>query len=276
VSGWVDAHTHLDLPAFDPDRDAVWARAAAAGVTGAVLCAADPAAWDNVVATAQHLGQPWTLGVHPWWCADLTPDAHDALFAALAARPTPHGVGETGLDHGRARTDAARALQDHSLRAHLRLARARDVPVVLHIVRAYEPAARILREEGLPAAGGLVHSWSGDPNLVPAFVALGLHLSFSAGLTRSPRVAEALRRTPADRLLLETDAPDQALTPGTRGEPADLVALAQAAAAIRGESPTALLDRCADNARRLFPGIGKSKTEETNHRDTEDTEANTE
>ncbi len=276
MSGWVDAHTHLDLPAFDPDRDAVWARARAAGVTGAVLCAADPARWDQLVATADRLGLPWTLGVHPWWCADLTPEAHDALLADLAARPTPHGVGETGLDHGRARTEAARALQEHSLRAHLRLARARDVPVVLHVVRAYGPAARILREEGLPAAGGLVHSWSGDPDLVPKFVALGLHLSFSAALTRSSRIAEALRRTPADRLLLETDAPDQALTPGARGEPADLVALAQVAASIRGESATKLLDRAAGQARRLFPLIGKKTTEETNHRDTEDTEANTE
>jgi TatD DNase family protein len=248
----VDAHTHLDLPAFDADRAEVLARAAAVGVVGGVICAADPADWDRVEAAGTSLGLPWTLGVHPWWCAALDDAAHDALLAVLSARPTPWGIGETGLDHGRATTPGAQALQRRSLRAHLALARERDVPVVLHVVRAYPEALDVIDADGLPAAGGMVHSWSGPPELVPRAVALGLHLSFCAAFTRSRRVARALAATPGERLLLETDAPDQPLDPGARGEPADLVRIAVHAAAVRGEAAELLLARSAAAVRALF------------------------
>ena len=249
---WIDAHTHLDLPAFDDDRDAVLARARAAGVDGAVVCAADPADWDRVERVATALGLPWTLGVHPWWCASLDDAAHDAWMAALAARPTPWGIGETGLDHGRAATPEAQALQRRSLRDHLALARERGVPVVLHVVRAYPEALDVIAADGLPRAGGVVHAWSGPAELVPRAAALGLHLSFCASIGRSKRALRALVATPADRLLLETDAPDQALERGARGEPADLVAIAAIAAAARGESVDDLLSRSATGVRRLF------------------------
>ncbi len=226
-----DAHTHLDDPAFDLDRDAVLARAAAAGVTGFFLAGADPARWDGVRELALRLGQPWSLGIHPWWEPDTDVDA---ALARLAAVPDLPAVGEIGLDHRAAATPEARARQVQTLRAQLALARERGMPIVLHIVRAGPEALRVLRADGVPAAGGLVHGCSLHADLVPAYLALGLQLSFGAAITRSPRAAEAMRRVPDDRLLLETDCPDQPLHPGSRGEPADLPAIVAAAAAIRG------------------------------------------
>lgn len=251
----IDAHTHLDAPAFDADRDAVVARARAAGVTGFVLAGADPDDADRVAAVATALGAPYTLGVHPWWLAELDDARADAALAAIAARPTPHGVGETGLDHARARTDEARARQVRLLRAHLALARERDVPVVLHVVRAYPQALRVIARDGLPAAGGVVHAWGGPPELVPTAVRLGLHLSFGPAIAREGRAAASLAVCPPDRILLETDCPDQALDgPTARGEPADLVRVAAIAARLRGGHDVATA--AAANTRRLFPAVG--------------------
>lgn len=246
---WIDAHNHLDLPAFDADRDAVVEEAARAGVGSGVLAGADPADWDRVAALGTSRGWPWVIGVHPWWCADLDDAGLDAALASLAARPTPWGVGETGLD--RRRGDLA--LQERSLRAHLALAQERAVPVVLHIVGAYPEALAVLRDAGVPA-GGMVHSWSGPPELVDAYLALGLHLSFSASACRPGRAAKSAARVPADRLLIETDAPDQPLGPAARGVPADLVAIAEGIGTLRSVSGADLLDASAANVRRLFGG----------------------
>jgi TatD DNase family protein len=251
----IDAHTHLDDPAFDVDRADVLARARAVGVSGFVIAGAHPADWDRVVATAEALGAAWTLGVHPWHLVDLGPDAVRAWTEALASRPTPHGIGETGLDHARAKDEAARRLQREAFRAHLALARERDVPVVLHVVRAYGTALDVIERDGLPARGGMIHAWSGAAELVPRAVRLGLMLSFGAVFTHSDRVAAALRVVPEHALLLETDCPDLPLVPGTRGEPADLVAVAAHAAPLRGRTARELLDVATANARRLFPAL---------------------
>ncbi len=250
---WIDAHTHLDDPRFDDDRDAVWSRAQAAGVGGAVLCAADPHDWDRLERVATALGQPFTLGLHPWWEVGLSDEAVQGWLDALSARPTPHGIGETGIDALKARTDAARARQRRTLRAHLALARERRVPVVLHVVRAFREVLDVVRADGLPD-GGVVHAFAGRPAEAEEAVALGLHVSVGSAI-RAAKVAAAVARVPAHRLLLETDCPDQPLHRGTRGEPADLLGVADLVAQARGSSAEAVLDAAAAAARALFPAL---------------------
>lgn len=249
-----DAHTHLDDPAFDGDRAEVCARARAAGVTDFAIAGADPAHWDRVVRVAAEIGAVATLGLHPWWAGDLSETAIDGIVARLAGALGSTGLGECGLDHHRARDEGARARQRHALRAQLALARERDVPVILHCVRAHGALLAILRADGIPAAGGFVHAWAGPPDLVQPFLALGLDLSFGSLVARpgAKRARASVVRVPADRLLLETDAPDQPLPGRTRGEPADVVAIATEAATLRGEDPRALLGLAGDNARRQW------------------------
>jgi len=242
----IDAHTHLDFPAFEADRAAVCARARAKGVGGWVIAGADPTHWGRVERVAAQTGGVAVLGIHPWWStarADL-----DEL-----ARRATHGIGEIGLDRAR----GSLAEQEALFRDQLAIARHRDLPVVLHCVRAYPELLRLLRDDGVPSVGGMVHGWNGPAELAAEFVDLGLSLSFGTRLCGNPgrRVRTSVVTVPGDRLLLETDCPDQALAGRARGEPVDLLEVARAAAAHRGGDVDALLHTTAVNARRLFPAL---------------------
>lgn len=252
----VDAHTHLDFPAFDDDRQQVVDRARQAGVRDFVLAGANPDHWERLEQVASALGAARCLGVHPWWVAGRSSEQLAADMDAITLRDELDGIGETGLDWFRAPEEGPeRAAQRAYFAAHVDLAHDLGLPLVLHIVRAHNEALGMLAALDVPAAGGLVHAWSAGPEPVDAAVELGLHLSFGTALTRSGAVREALKRVPDERLLLETDCPDQPLSGQTRGEPVHLVQIAEIAAEIRDTTPEALLTLTGDNARDLFPRL---------------------
>ncbi len=246
-----DAHTHLDFPAFDTDRDEVCARARAAGLSGWAIAGADPAHWDRVQRVARETGAVAALGVHPWWAMQLD-EATAAAHLADLRRRAPAAIGETGLDHARARSAEQRARQRVSFRDHLALARELDRPVVLHIVRAYTEALQILRHDGIPAAGGMVHRWSGKHSQVRQVAQMGLHVSFGPELLNSGSLKECVKHVPSDKLLFETDAPDVPLAGKPRGEPADIGVVINEAARRRNDDPDWLAAVSGANARRLF------------------------
>ena len=171
-------------------------------------------------------------------------------------------LGETGLD----RLTAAASFETQALafREQLRMARRFELPVVLHLLRADEAALRILKEEKLPAAGGVVHSFSGSADFARKLLALGLHLSFAGTLTfpQSRRLREAAVLCPAERLLVETDTPDQTPVPhrGEPNRPALLPLVVEALAAARGQSASEIAALTADNARRLFGLAARAST----------------
>jgi TatD DNase family protein len=234
VSGpLVDAHTHLDAPAFDADRAAVVARARAAGVETIVVCASDPARWSF----AGTVGDAAFLGIHPWVAADLDDAAYAALLDDLRGRAA-FGVGEIGLDRLHAPTPARWERQVRALRDQLALARERDVPVQLHGVRAWPELLTVVARDGLPRAGGIAHAWSGAPDQAERAVRLGLLVSFGPLVLhdRARKARQSAAVVPRDRLLVETDSPDGRPPGAARGEPADLPRVVAALAALRGEA----------------------------------------
>ncbi len=258
-------------------------RACAAGIRGVLLAGVDVPGWGDAAALMTRIGHRLDVvlayGIHPQFLA-VAADAlreissplplplDDQLQAlARAARgepltpgalplPQPHAIGELGLHAGGHPAVSSEPLQEQAFRAQLALARQLDLPLVLHIVRAHAAALRILKRDGLPQRGGVVHSYSGSAELVRDYVALGLHLSFAGPVTypEASRVQAAARAVPPERLLVETDAPDQ--TPWTRrpaaNEPAFLPDIIHALAALRGQSAAALAHLTENNARRLF------------------------
>jgi TatD DNase family protein len=257
----IDTHCHLDVAAFADDRAAVLARAAAAGVVGMLIPAIRPATWAALTALpGQHPDAPLAvaLGIHPQVVPELTADEDaiaDALTEAIAAATTAQvvAIGECGLDRG----TGARERQVAILRAHLRAARALGLPVILHLVGAHDIAPAILRAERVDQVGGVVHSFSGSPELVPIYAELNLALSFAGpvGWTGARKPKRAAAVVPALQLLAETDAPDQTPTSrrGGRNEPAFLPEVIEGLAAARGATPAAIAALTAGNARRWFP-----------------------
>lgn len=264
----IDTHCHLDLAAFDADRAAVIARAAAAGVTGILVPAIRPHTWAALGEMARaHPAIRIALGIHPQivptlavaevprdaaGAPDITRVVEQLVAAVAAAGPVVVAIGECGLDGGTADLGAQEAI----LRAHVRAARACRLPLVVHVRRAHDAAPRILREEHAAEVGGVMHSYSGGAALVPVYRDLGFAFSFAGPVTyaNARRPLEAARAVPAELLLAETDAPDQAPAAhrGGRGEPAYLPLVLAGLARARGEDLAALAARTSATARRIF------------------------
>lgn len=248
-----DAHTHLDFAAFDEDRDEVVARARAAGVAGFVIAGSNHEAWDRTVAIADPIGAVAILGVHPWEASKLDAQALAPFLDDLARRPLA-GIGEIGLDALHAKDDATRWRQRYAVRAQLAIARDRELPVAFHGVRAWPELVRIIEQDGLPQAGGMMHAWSGPPDLIAECVALGLYVSLGPLVLRSRalKVRQSVAEIPDARLLFETDCPDMPPAGAQRGEPADLVDVANEVARLRADDPVRLFALAGDNARALW------------------------
>jgi TatD DNase family protein len=224
-----DAHSHLP--------------AAAPMLAGhpRVVCGTREADWEAVLAHANSEGQVIPmLGLHPWFAGEASPQWLDRLEALLRANPA--GVGECGLDFTRKEVDPDRPAQEACFRAQLRLAHALCRPVAVHVVRAWGRIIDILREEGVPPAGALVHAFSGSPETALELQRLGVCLSFSGALLDPgrTRLREALAAVDPARLLLETDG-------ATELEP-----VVRAAAAILGVPVDDLAAQTWENGHRCF------------------------
>ncbi len=265
----IDTHAHLDLARFgDPKaRREAALRAQAADVVAIVIPGVEPASWDAMLATAVELRAEarfvcfhTALGIHPQVLPDLESSNDGEICAVLAERvlAAPAGmvaIGECGLDFGAGVVAGApRERQALVLRAHMALARRTGLPLLLHSLGAHGPLLELLTREPIPPS--VLHSWSGSAEMARHFCKLGHYLSFSGSITlpRARRAVESARAVSADRLLIETDSPDQ--TPHARrplrNEPAFLPDVAAALAAARGEPLAAVAEYTTANARRLL------------------------
>ncbi len=246
-----DSHLHLTSGRFSDDRAEVLARARAADVSGMVTIASDPEdAADAVELAAQTPGVWATAGLHPHE-AGRTSAAVMEEIERLSGAPEVVAIGETGLDFHY--DNAPRALQVANFEAHLRLSSRLELPIVVHSRSAEAETAALVAEYG-GSATGVLHCFSGGDKLLEAALEAGWHISFSGLVTFADEVAGAVRDIPADRLLIETDAPY--LAPegkrGRRNEPAFLAYTCARVAALRGVSFERVATTTAANARELY------------------------
>jgi TatD DNase family protein len=248
----VDSHCHLDFPDFAPEREAVIARAFAAGIgTMLTICTRlDPFA--GVEAIAESDPRIWcSVGAHPHEAADHAGLLIDQLIA-LAAHPRVVGIGETGLDF---HYDLSpRDVQEQVFRTHIAASHATGLPLIIHAREADGEIAAILADEKPPP--GVLHCFTGGRALAEAAVTLGFYISISGIVTfrNAEDLRAIVRDLPLDRLLVETDAPYLAPVPyrGKRNEPAFVTATAAAVAALKGIEPEALAAATTENFFRLF------------------------
>ncbi len=255
----IDTHCHLDAKRFDSDRAEVLERAWAAGLTGIVVPAVGPADWEALLALTRSDPRLMVgLGIHPQLLPELPPeedeqhlDRLDHLLAAGGAA----AVGECGLD-GPSTPGAPLERQLAVLRRHLALARKHRLPVLMHCLRLHPALVALLKEEPFPEAGILMHSYSGGAELAKFYVGIGCHFSFAGPVTfeQARKPLDALRAIPLERLMAETDAPDQAPHPhrGERSEPAYLPLNIEAMARAHRLETKDLAERTQKNAARFF------------------------
>jgi TatD DNase family protein len=250
-----DSHCHLDFPDFADDLPGVVARAEAAGVRRMVTICTRLRNEPQVRAIADRFAPVfYAAGTHPMSVAEEPAATVDQLLD-LARHPKFVGIGETGLDyHYTAETKAA---QQESLRVHIEAARQTGLPLIIHARDADDDMVRILAEEHRAGAYACVmHCFSSGRGLAEAALDLGFYLSMSgiAAFPKSAELRDIFAAAPADRILVETDAPYLAPPPhrGRRNEPAYTAHTARVGAEVFGMDYADFAARTEANFETLF------------------------
>ena len=243
--GHLDSHCHLDDPRFAADLPAIAARAAAAGVTAAIVPGVTPQSLDQPLPVVPGMTLYRAGGLHPAF--SHPPDALDRLTKALSQGELV-AIGECGLDKRFRQPDD----MEH-FHAQLDLAVRYDLPVILHVVHMHEEVLAALAQRPIR---GVVHAFAGPWPLAKRYLDRGILLGIGGIATwpTAKRLHETIRECPAAGMMMETDAPD--LSPswlqGQRNEPAELAGIAAAVAALRGTKPDAVLAASDAAGARLF------------------------
>ncbi|MFI5288873.1 MAG: TatD family hydrolase [Polyangia bacterium] len=253
----IDSHCHLEAKDFGDEREAVIERARAAGVDE-LICVGSGSSLDevqNAVALAESHPRIWAaIGIHPHEVARMPEGALAEIERLATSHPRVVAVGETGLDYHY--DYSPRETQREALRAFIAIARRANKPLSFHLRDAHDDARRIFAEERVDEVGGVIHCFTGTLADAQAYVALGLHVSFSGVLTfkSAEAVREAAAWIPLERLLVETDCPYLAPVPlrGKRNEPAFVVHTAARLAELKGLPVEELARIASANTRRLF------------------------
>lgn len=252
----VDSHCHLDFADFAGELPLIIDRAHAAGVSRMVTICTRLRLEPQVRAIAEaYPGVFYAAGTHPMSAADEPLATLDELLR-LAAHPKFVAIGETGLDYHY--TAASKAIQQTSLRIHIRAAQQSGLPLIIHSRDADDDMAMILRE-GFAARPFtcVMHCFSSSAELAEAALGMGFYLSMSgiAAFPKSGALREIFARAPLNRILLETDSPYLAPPPhrGRRNEPAYTAFTAAAGAALFGLPLPAFAAATTANFNRLFP-----------------------
>ncbi len=256
LANLVDTHCHLDSKEFDADRDDAIARALDAGVARMVAIGTGKGPPDleaGVRLADRYKCFCATVGVHPHDAAKAT-DQDFGNLAALLRHHTVIAVGEIGLDY---HYDFAPRERQHAVfREQMRIAAEARLPIVIHTREAWADTFDLLEKYWLPTGlPGIMHCFSGGPEEARRSVELGFYLSFGGIVTypKATDVHEAARLAPADRILVETDAPYLAPVPkrGKRNEPSLIVHTVARLAALRGQTPQEIADLTTNNFERL-------------------------
>lgn len=245
----VDSHCHLDFDPLGADVPSVLARARENGV-GHMLCVSVTLErLPGIIDIARaHPRVYASVGVHPNEREGRDPTVEELI--GLAEDPRVVAIGETGLDYYRSEGDLA--WQHERFRRHIRAARASRKPLIIHTREAADDTLRIMAEEGAGEIGGVMHCFTESREVARRALDLGFYISFSGIVTfRNAETLRAVaREVPADRLLVETDAPYLAPVPyrGKTNEPAYVRHVAECLADVRGTD----LDEFARQTTRNF------------------------
>ena len=253
----IDSHCHLDDERFAEDREAVIQRALEAGVSHMMSIGTGdgPPDYEVAIRIAEKYDCIYaTVGVHPHAAKQFDNESPSRL-ADLLKHPKVLGLGEIGLDYHY--DFAPRDVQHRAFIDQIEVAKSAGKPIIIHTREAWADTFDLLEKHWAPAGlPGIMHCFSGGVVEAERSLAMGFYLSFS-GVVTYPKAVElhdAARMAPADRILVETDAPYLAPVPfrGKRNESAYVVRTAERLAELRGVSIQTVAQQTTENFRALF------------------------
>ena len=254
MTEWFDSHCHVDEEAFDEDREETLARMAEHGVVRYAVIGSDMETSRRAIRFArEHAGAIAAGGIHPHEAKDFREEDTEEI-ADWYRKGKIRAIGEIGLDY----------YYDHSPRdvqrdvciRQMELAWELQAPVAYHIRDAHAEMLEIMKSMKNRLTGGIIHCFSGSAEIAKEYLKLGYLISFAGPLTfkKAPKLQEACRIIPKDRLLIETDSPYMAPEPvrGRRNEPANVRYVGLKLAEIRGEAPEEVAAYTTENAMRVY------------------------
>lgn len=261
-----DAHNHMQVEGFADRQAEVIAEAKSVGLVGMVVNGICENDWASVEQLAKDYADIYpSYGLHPWFHHERSTNWLDLLSEFLIRSPS--GVGELGLD--RYKEGLPYEEQEGVFLEQWKLAARLNRPASIHCLKASGKLLELLKANTGPECGFLLHSYSGSVEMVPDFVKLGAYFSFPGyyALGRKQRQRETFKEIPLDRLLIETDAPDQSLPDEINrfpiknengkpmNHPANIAAVYDVVADLRGMPLQDLADQVEENFKRLFARI---------------------
>jgi len=254
MTEWFDSHCHVDEEAFDEDREEVLSRMKANGITRCAVIGSDMETSRRAAAfAAAHSGIVAAGGIHPHEASRFREDDLDELRDMYQDRRI-RAIGEIGLDFFY--DHSPRDLQREACIRQMELAWELKAPVAYHIRDAHQEMLEIMKSMKARLTGGIIHCFSGSAEIAKEYLKLGYFISFAGPLTfkKAPRLQEAVKLIPKDRLLIETDSPYMAPEPvrGRRNEPANVRYVGLKMAELRGEEPEEVAAFTTENAMRIY------------------------
>ena len=252
---FVDSHCHLNYKGLVENQANILARARDSGVSAMLNISTREREWNDVIGLAEQEKDVWaSVGIHPHE-ADQHVGMDCAKLVAKSAHPRVIAIGETGLDYYYDKSD--RAQQCTGFREHIKASRQTGLPIIIHTRDAEADTATILTEEMREGAfTGVIHCFTASAEFARIALDLGLYISLSGIVTfkNAQDLQDVAKWLPADRLLVETDAPFLAPIPhrGKTGEPAFVADTARFVAQLRGVPPETLAQQTSDNFYDLF------------------------
>lgn len=247
-----DTHAHLLDEKFDNDRERLIKELPSHNIGWVTECGSDMDTSIRAAALARTFRHIFAaVGVHPHDAKSW--DAHaEKEIRALAGQPGVVAIGEIGLDYHY--DFSPRDAQRNALERQLQLAQEAGLPVVIHSREATHDTLEVLRN--FPAVYGIMHSFSGSVETMEKLVDMGYYIAFGGMVTfkNAKKPVESARRTPMERLLIETDCPYMTPVPhrGKRNEPKYVGLVAEVIANIRGVDAAEIEQATTWNARRVF------------------------
>ena len=254
MTEWFDSHCHVDEEAFDEDREEVLSRMKANGVTRCAVIGSDMETSRRAAAfAAAHSGVVAAGGFHPHEASRFRESDLDEL-REMYQKGRIRAIGEIGLDFYY--DHSPRDVQREVCIRQMELAWELKAPVAYHIRDAHQEMLEIMKGMKARLTGGIIHCFSGSAEIAKEYLKLGYYISFAGPLTfkKAPRLQEAVKLVPKDRLLIETDSPYMAPEPvrGRRNEPANVRYVGLKMAELRGEKPEEVAAFTTENAMQVY------------------------